>query len=81
MTTTQTPLIVSAIVETTGINSADAQEDVLGVNEQQDIIAAGASLIEKVKLYVQVKQIKIKENIYKTNAYIPALEQTTKGVI
>ncbi|KAH6944245.1 hypothetical protein HPB50_002375 [Hyalomma asiaticum] len=68
---TPTPLLVSAILATSGIKREDAKEDILSPNVQRNMVAS-SPLTEQTERYKQIKQLVINNTRYEVNTYVSA---------
>ncbi|KAH6938290.1 hypothetical protein HPB50_008348 [Hyalomma asiaticum] len=75
------PVVTAAILQAAKLTDEESSEDTVCPNTQQNIAVVSTTYPEHADRYVRIRYIQVNGVTHEVNAYEPAAENTTKGVI
>ncbi|KAH9369022.1 hypothetical protein HPB48_002632 [Haemaphysalis longicornis] len=70
-----------SVLQAAGLEPAEATEDLLRVNHEQNILVANTALLDRAERYARIEELKVWETSFSATVYVTTPEDSVKGVI
>ncbi|KAH9363685.1 hypothetical protein HPB48_022223 [Haemaphysalis longicornis] len=70
-----------SVLQAAGLEPAEATEDLLRVNHEQNILVVSTALLDRAERYARIEELKVGETSFSAKAYVTTPEDSVKGVI
>ncbi|KAH9368513.1 hypothetical protein HPB48_007822 [Haemaphysalis longicornis] len=68
-----------SVLQAAGLEPAEATEDLLRVNHEQNILVVSTALLDRAERYARIEELKVGETSFSAKAYVTTPEDSVKA--